>query len=89
MSAIRIHVICIALNEEDFITQFVRTMYPFCSGISIVTQYDRDYYGEMVVPDNTVRWALDFPDPEAKINVVARRYNDETASRNHEMMSIL
>ena len=64
-------------------------MYPFCSGISVITQYDRDYYGKMVAADNTVKYALDFPDPEAKVHVIGRRYNDETASRNHEMMCIL
>ena len=85
----RIHAICIALNEEDFIVELIKSMYPFCSGISIVTQFDRDYYGKSVIPDNTVNYALNFPDPEGKIHVIARRYNDETASRNHEMMSIL
>lgn len=85
----RIHAICIALNEEDFIVELLRSLYPFCSGISIITQYDRDYYGKRVVPDSTVKYALDFSDPEAKVHVVARRYNDETASRNHEMLSIL
>ena len=85
----RIHAICIALNEEDFIVELLKSMYPFCSGISIITQYDRDYYGKHVVPDNTVSLALNFPDPEGKVHVVARRYNDETSSRNHEMMSIL
>lgn len=85
----RIHAICIALNEEDFIVELLKSMYPFCSGISIITQYDRDYYGKPVVPDNTVSLALNFPDPEGKVHVVARRYNDETSSRNHEMMSIL
>lgn len=85
----RIHAICIALNEEDFIPELLKSMYPFCSGISIITQYDRDYYGKKVKPDNTIKLALDFQDPEGKIHVVARRYNDETASRNHEMMSIL
>jgi hypothetical protein len=74
----RIHAICIALNEEDFIVELLKSMYPFCSGISIITQYDRDYYGKTVIPD-----------PNGKIHVVTRRYNDETASRNHEMMSIL
>jgi len=85
----RIHAICIALNEQDFIVELLKSLYPFCSGISIITQYDRDYYGKIVAPDNTVRYALDFPDPEGKVHVVARRYNDETASRNHEMMSIM
>jgi hypothetical protein len=85
----RIHAICIALNEEDLIVELLKSMYPFCSGISVITQFDRDYFGKKVVPDNTVNYALDFPDPEGKINVVVRRYNDETASRNHEMMSVL
>jgi hypothetical protein len=85
----RVHAICIALNEEDFIGELLKSMYPFCSGISIITQYDRDYYGKKVIPDNTVKHALEFPDQEGKVHLVARRYNDETASRNHEMMSIL
>jgi hypothetical protein len=85
----RIHAICIALNEEDFIAELLKSMYPFCSGISIITQYDRDYFGKRVIPDNTVKYALDYPDPEGKIHVITRRYNDETASRNHEMMSVL
>ena len=89
MNALKIHAICIALNEEDFIAEFLKSMYPFCSGISIITQYDRDYYGKKVIPDNTVKYALDFPDPEGKIHLVSRKYNDETTSRNHEMMSIL
>ncbi len=85
----RLHAICIALNEEDFISELLKSLYPFCSGISIITQYDRDYYGKRVIPDNTVKYALDFPDPHGKVHVIARRYNDETSSRNHEMMSIL
>jgi hypothetical protein len=85
----RIHAICIALNEEDFIVELLKSMYPFCSGISIITQYDRDYYGKKVVPDNTVNYAHNFPDPEGKVHIITRRYNDETSSRNHEMMSIL
>jgi len=84
-----IHAIIIALNEEDFITETIRPIYDLCSGISVVTQYDRDYYGKPVVPDNTVKKVLSYPDPAGKIHLVVRRYNDETASRNHEMMSVL
>lgn len=87
--SLRIHVILIALNEADFITENLKTLYPFVSGISVITQYDRDYYGRFVTPDTTVQQVLDFPDPEGKIHLVVRRYNDETASRNHEMKSLL
>lgn len=85
----RIHAIIIALNEEDFITETIKPLYSQCSGISVITQYDRDYYSKPVKPDNTVNLVLNYPDPEGKIHLVARRYNDETASRNHEMNALL
>jgi hypothetical protein len=84
-----IHAIIIALNEEDFITETIKPLYNYCSGISIITQYDRDYYGKMVTPDATVEKVLSYPDPEGKIHLVVRRYNDETASRNHEMKAMM
>ena len=89
MSKLSIHAIIIALNEEDFITETIKPIYKYCSGISVVTQYDRDYYGKLLKPDNTINKVLGIPDPEGKIHLVVRRYNDETASRNHEMMAIL
>lgn len=85
----RIHAIIIALNEEDFIAETIKPIYNLCSGISIITQYDRDYYGKLLQPDATINKVLNYPDPEGKIHLVVRRYNDETASRNHEMMAIL
>jgi hypothetical protein len=85
----RIHAIIIALNEEDFITETIKPIYRLCSGISVITQYDRDYYGKMITPDSTVSKVLSYPDPEGKIHLVVRKYNDETASRNHEMMAMM
>lgn len=87
--ALRIHVICLALNEEIFISEFLKALYPYVSGISIITQYDRDFYGNQINPDNTVENILSFPDNEGKISTVIRRFRDETAARNHEMLSIL
>ncbi len=89
MNKLKIHAIIIALNEEDFIAETIKPIYQYCSGISVITQYDRDYYGKIVQPDATVNKVLDCPDPEGKIHLVVRRYNDETASRNHEMGAIL
>jgi hypothetical protein len=86
---LKIHAIIIALNEEDFIIETIKPLYNYCSGISVVTQYDRDYYSKKVIPDSTVYNVLNYPDPEGKIHLVVRRYNDETASRNHEMAAIL
>jgi hypothetical protein len=85
----RIHAIVLALNEEQFIEHQLRTLYPFCAGISIVTQYDRDWYGDAVEPDSTVPRVLGFPDPEGKLHLVVRRLPDEAAARNSEMLSLI
>ena len=74
---LRVHAIIIALNEEQFIEQTLVPLYEQCSGISVITQYDRNYYGERVVPDATVQKVLSFPDPAGKISLVVRRYTDE------------
>lgn len=86
--SLRIHAIVLALNEEPFITNQLRTLYPFCSGISVLTQYDRDWYGKRVVPDATARLVLDFPDPDGKIHLVMRRWRDQAAALNCEMAAL-
>lgn len=83
----RLHAIILALNEEIFIKAQLDTIYPFCSAISVITQYDRDWYGKKIIPDNTANIVLNYPDPEGKINLVVRRLPDEAAARNMEMLS--
>jgi hypothetical protein len=83
----RTHAIVLALNEQAFIENQLRTFYPFCSAISVLTQYDRDWYGKAVTPDRTAELVLNFPDPDGKIHLVARRFPDEAAARNHEMLA--
>jgi hypothetical protein len=85
----KIHAIIIALNEEDFIYENLHTIYPFVTGISVITQYDRDYFGNKVDPDSTVSKVLNFPDLDGKIHLISRKYNDETAQRNHEMNAVM
>jgi len=84
---LRLHAIILALNEEAFIKAQLDTIYPFCNAISVITQYDRDWYGKTVTPDKTVSIVLDYPDPAGKINVVIRRDPDEAAARNMEMLA--
>lgn len=84
---LKIHAIILALNEETFIKAQLDTIYSFCNNISIITQYDRDWYGKKVGPDATVPIVLDYPDPMGKINLVVRRLPDEAAARNMEMLS--
>jgi len=86
---VRIHAIILALNEEFFIENQLRTLYPFCSGISVLTQYDRDWYGKEIQPDRTAELVINFPDPEGKIHFVVRRFPDEAAARNFEMLALM
>jgi hypothetical protein len=86
---LRIHAIVLALNEEAFIRNQLATLYPFCTGISVLTQYDRDWYGKPVVPDATLQIVADYPDPEGKIHLVVRRWPDEAAARNGEMLALM
>jgi hypothetical protein len=86
---LRIHAICLALNEEPFINETLKSLYPFCSGISVISQYDRDWYRKPIAPDSTASMVLDFPDPEGKIHFVVRRHQDEAAARNQEMLSLI
>lgn len=86
--SLRVHAICLALNEEPFIRELLKSLHPFCSAISILSQYDRDWYGVPIKPDATVQRVLNFPDPEGKIHLVVRRWRDEAAARNHEMLAL-
>jgi hypothetical protein len=85
---IRIHAIVLALNEEVFITNLLNSLYPFCGGISVLTQYDRDWYGKRVMPDRTSQLVLQHADPEGKIHLVARRWRDQAAALNSEMAAL-
>jgi hypothetical protein len=85
---LRVHAIVLALNEEAFIHNQLTTLYPFCAGISVLTQYDRDWYGKPVTPDATLQTVADFPDPEGKVHLVVRRWPDEAAARNSEMLAL-
>lgn len=84
----RIHCIMLALNEQVFIKPQLSLLYKFCSGISVITQYDRDWYNQPVVPDSTLELVTSFPDPERKIHLVLRRFPDEAAARNSEMLAV-
>jgi hypothetical protein len=86
--SLKIHAICLALNEEIFVSEVIRSLYPFCSGISVISQYDRDWYGKPIYPDQTASIVLNYPDPDGKIHFVVRRNIDEAATRNQEMLAL-
>ena len=84
---LKVHAVILALNEETFIQPLLDTIYQFCSGISVITQYDRDWYGQPVKPDKTANIVLNYPDSKGKIHFVVRRLPDEASARNMEMLS--
>lgn len=86
--SLRIHAIVLALNEEVFIANVLKMLYPYCSGISVLTQYDRDWYGKPVTPDKTLKLVADFPDPDGKIHICLRRWRDQSAALNSEMAAL-
>ena len=88
MTFLKIHAIVFALNEEIFIDNQLRTLYPYCDGISVLTQYDRDWYGKSVKPDETLLRVANFPDPDGKIHLVLRRWRDQAAGYNCEIQAV-
>lgn len=84
---LNIHAIILALNEEIFIKAQLDAIYPFCNHVSVITQYDRDWYGHAVTPDKTANIVLNYADPQGKINLIVRRLPDEAAARNMEMLA--
>jgi len=86
--SLRVHAIVLALNEEPFIGNQLNALYPFCSGISVLTQYDRDWYGKCVMPDATAQLVLSHADPDGKIHFVVRRFPDQAAALNNEMAAL-
>jgi hypothetical protein len=85
---LHIHALVLALNEEPFIANQLSTLYPYCAGISVLTQYDRDWYGKPVVPDRTLSIVANFPDPDGKIHLCLRRWRDQSAALNCEMAAL-
>ncbi len=86
-SSLKVHAIILALNEAIFIKAQLDTIYPYCHAISVITQYDRDWYNNPVQPDDTVKIVSNYPDPAGKINLLIRRLPDEAAARNMEMLA--
>ena len=60
--SVRVHSVVLAFNEEVFIRHQLAMLYPFCVGISVLAQYDRDWYGRKSTPDWTLRYVSEFPD---------------------------
>lgn len=74
------------LNDSEFFGASLRSVYDWVSGVTVVTRYDRDRYGETREPDDLVdlvlsrRW-----DPDRKVNLIVTSEGSEPRARNRGM----
>ncbi len=81
-----VHAVYYVLNDGEFLSASVRSIYDHVSGITVVTNHDRDRYGNQVDPDGLVDRILarEF-DTERKINVVVTVDGSQARVRNRAM----
>lgn len=84
--ALRMHAIYTVLGELDLLRASIAAIYDFVDGITIITNYDVDWNGNVVAPDNLVSEVLSRRfDPERKIDLLVSRETNEARSRNRAM----
>jgi hypothetical protein len=84
--SLKLHAIYAVLNEVDLFLASVASIYNFVDGITVITEYDRDWTGKPVTPDGLVDTVLDRTvDPERKINLVVTAETNEARARNRAM----
>jgi hypothetical protein len=80
------HAIYLVLNDGDFFEASLKSVYSHITGATVVTSYDRDRWGNPVVPDRTIEKLLSREwDPEGKVNVLIASDGVEHVLRNRAM----
>ncbi len=81
-----VHAVYHALNDEEFFAASLSSVYPFVSGVTVVTRYDRDRHGGEVAPAGLVDLLLSRAlDPDRKVNLIVTTEGSEPGSRNRAM----
>jgi hypothetical protein len=74
------------LNDREFFGASLRSVYDFVSGVTVVTRYDRDRYGDRRTPDGLVDLVLSRQfDPDRKVNLIVTSEGSEPRARNRAM----
>jgi hypothetical protein len=86
VKSVNVHAICLTLGEGQFLPASLGAVYPFVSGITVVTTFDRDWSGKERDPDGTAELVLSRRlDPKHKMQLVVLNETSEARSRNRAM----
>ncbi len=80
----RLAAVLLLFKEQAFVEACVRAIYPAVDSICCVTGYDRNFAGQPVEPDESLRVLLDLPDPANKLRLVVNRSLEGLPGRNAE-----
>ncbi|MCB1030070.1 MAG: hypothetical protein KDA95_01945 [Acidimicrobiales bacterium] len=81
-----LHALYTVLGDEEFIEASIGSIYPFVSGITIITAYDRSWSNSPRPESTIVDMVLSRKfDPERKISLIIKHFTSEAASRNAVM----
>ncbi|HXY93221.1 MAG TPA: hypothetical protein VEP49_12140 [Acidimicrobiia bacterium] len=83
---LRVHAIYAVLDEVPLFRASVASIYPYVSGITVITAHDRDWLGERREPGRLVSTILGrHLDPERKIDLIVTNEINEARARNRAM----
>jgi hypothetical protein len=83
---LRVHAIYAVLDEVPLFRASVASIYPYVSGITVITAHDRDWMGEQRDASSLVATILDREiDPERKIDLIVTSEINEARARNRAM----
>ena len=83
---IRVHAIYAVLGEVPLFNASLASIYPFVSGVTVITGHDRDWMGQHRDASSLVATILDREiDPERKIDLIVTSEINEARARNRAM----
>jgi len=78
--------VCYVLNDSEFFGASLRSIYDHVSGVTVVTRYDRDRFGNARAPDGLLDMVLSRQyDPDRKVNLIVTSEGSEPRGRNRGM----
>lgn len=82
----RVHAIYVVLNDVELFTASLKAIYESVSGVTVVTAYDQDWFGERRETDDLVARILDRSlDPDGKISLIVTRDPNQARTLNRAM----
>lgn len=80
----RLAAILLLFKEQVFIEACVRAIYPVVDSICCTSRHDRNFAGDPIEPDESIRTLLQVPDPDNKVKLVVQRDLSHVAGENTE-----